>query len=105
MNLDLLLPLANMPDIEPDFSAPFFKGLIMIASWVLAAGLVIAFIAVVLCVILLVFKGVASSQLRALAGAALPWALLGLIVLSGITGIFTWLIGLDFGFGTTFGGR
>lgn len=104
MNLDLLLPLAEIPDIKPDFTAPFFKGLIMIASWVLAAALVIAFIAVVVCVALLVFKGIASSQARATAGAALPWALIGLIALSSITGIFTWVVGLDFGFGTTFGG-
>lgn len=102
MTLDLLLPLAAIPDINPSFDAPFFKGLIMIASWILGAGLVAAFIAVVLCVILLVFKGLASAQMRALAGAALPWALVGLIVLSGITGLFAWLIGLDFGFGTTF---
>ena len=40
--------------------------------------------------------------MRALAGSALPWALIGLIVLSGITGLFAWLIGLDFGFGRTF---
>lgn len=106
MALDLLLPLAdpNVPDIQPDFSAPFFTGMKMIASWVLAGGLVAAFIVVVLAVTFLVFKGLASSQMRAIAGAALPWALLGLIVLSGITGLFTWLIGLDFGFGTTFGG-
>lgn len=102
MTVDLLLSLAAIPDIKPSFDAPFFKGLIMIASWVLGAGLVAAFIAVVVCVTLLVFRGLASSQLRALAGAALPVALIGLIVLSGITGLFAWLIGLDFGFGTTF---
>ncbi|MFB8191318.1 hypothetical protein ACFC14_18525 [Microbacterium sp. NPDC055988] len=102
--IDLLTPIANMPDIRPDFTAPFFKGFIMVASWILAIGLVAAFIAVVLGVTILVFKGVMSSQLRATAAAALPWAIIGLIVLSGITGIFTWLLGLDFGFGTTFGG-
>lgn len=107
MTFDLLLPLADptVPDIKPDFSAPFFTGLKMIASWVLAAGLVAAFIVVVLAVTLLVFKGLASSQMRSLAGAALPWALIGLIVLSGMTGLFTWIIGLDFGFGTTFGAQ
>lgn len=105
MTLDLLLPLSSVvPDIQPDFSAPFFTGLKMIASWVLAAALLAAFIVVVLAVAALVFKSLASSQMRAVAGAALPWALLGLIVLSGITGFFAWLLGLDFGFGTTFGG-
>jgi len=97
-------PDPTIPTITPDFSAPFFKGLTMFASWVLAAGLVIALIVLIGSVILLSLRGIASAQLKALAGAALPWALGGLIVLSSITGIFTWLVGLDFGFGTTFGG-
>lgn len=97
-------PDPTIPTITPDFSAPFFKGLTMLASWVLAAGLVIAFIVLIVSVIVLSLKGVASSQMKALAGAALPWALGGLVLLSSLTGIMTWLVGLDFGFGTTFGG-
>jgi hypothetical protein len=104
VNLTLIDLTSTIPDIKPRFDAPFFKGITMIASWGLGVALLAAFIAVVIAVTILVFKGIASAQLRSLAAAALPWAIAGLLALSGITGIFTWLVGLDFGFGTTFGG-
>lgn len=95
----------TIPDIQPDFSAPFFVGIKMVASWILAAGLLFAFIALILAIAMLAIKGLAGPQMKAIAAVALPWALAGLVILSAATGIFTWLIGLDFGFGTTFGGQ
>jgi hypothetical protein len=101
----LIVTADPIPKINPEYSAPFFKGLQQVASWVLGAGLVIAFILFVLAVLALAFKGISSAQMRSTAGAALPWVILGLIVLGGINGIFAWIVGFDFGFGTTFGGQ
>ncbi|MGO1409978.1 MAG: hypothetical protein ACTHU7_00960 [Microbacterium sp.] len=96
---------SELPEIKPDFSAPFFDGIIMVASWILAVGLVLSFVALILAIIFLAWKGLGGDKMRALAGIALPWAIVGVIGLSAATGIFEWLIGLDFGFGKVFDGE
>lgn len=102
--LYLLQADPNMPEISPDFSAPFFTGLVMIASWVLAGGFVLAFIALILCIAALALKGITPDKMRAAAGAGLPIVIGSVIGLAAVGGIFTWLVGLDFGFGTVLGG-
>ncbi|MDA3146515.1 hypothetical protein JSO19_03880 [Leucobacter sp. UCMA 4100] len=87
----------EMPDISPDFGFPGGTLLNQIASWILGGGLVLAFIALIVLVLLIVFKGFGNQGAQQKAsGLAVP-VFLGLVVLGSITAVYHFIIGLDLG--------
>lgn len=88
----------EIPDIAPDFTAPWMTGFQLIASYILATCLILAFIALILAIIGVVFSSVVPERASAMAGAALPKLALGVVALGCISGIFQWAVNFDFGF-------
>ena len=96
----LLLPGDNsFPNITPSYDFPVFKLLKQIVSWILAGGTIVLFMALILAILSVVFKGFGNERLRGVATANIGFVIAGVVVLSSITGIFTWSQGLDLGFG------
>jgi hypothetical protein len=88
----------DVPDINPDFSAPFFGGLQVIASYVLAVAIIVVFIMLIVAVGALAFRGLAPERVRTWAGENIAWIFLAAALLGGISGLFQWFINFDFGF-------
>ena len=57
-----------MPNITPNFDAPWLQGLQVIVSYVLATALVLAFLALIVAIVALVFRGIFPDQVRDWAG-------------------------------------
>ncbi len=87
-----------MPNITPDFSAPWLQGLQVIVSYVLATGLVLAFLALIVAIIALVFRGIFPDQVRGWAGKNIVTVFIATAALGAVSGIFAWFISFDFGF-------
>lgn len=63
------LPLdVDIPDIQPDFSAPFFQGFQVIASYILAGAMLVVLIMLIIAGAALAFRGLASDRARTWAG-------------------------------------
>lgn len=92
------VPTIDVPDIGPDFSAPFFQGLQVLASYVLAAAIIAVFIMLVIAIGALAFRGLAPERVRTWAGENIAWIFLAAALLGGISGLFQWFINFDFGF-------
>ena len=92
------LPAADMPPITPDFSAPFFHGFQVIASYILAGAMIVVFIMLVIAGAALAFRGLASDRVRTWAGENILWIFIAAAVLGAASGLFQWFINFDFGF-------
>ena len=66
---DLLVPLdVDVPEIQPDFSAPFFQGFQVIASYILAGAMIVVLIMLVIAGAALAFRGLAPDRVRIVGG-------------------------------------
>lgn len=86
-----------MPDISPDFTGPGTGGLTQIASWGLGIALIISFLALIGCFVILGGKGFGNQALQQGASKAVLWVALAVTCLGGISGIFQFLVGFDWG--------
>lgn len=86
-----------MPDISPDFSAPGTSGFTQILSWALGISLLVTFLALVLCFAALAFKGFGNQNIQTAASKSVLWVAVGVTALGGISGIFQFLVGFDWG--------
>lgn len=98
MNLLTALTAIDIPDVQPDFNAPFMTGLWQIVSWVLAAAMALALLALIVAIVGVAFKGLGNSRYQEMAGANLIPVLLAVIALGSASGIFQFFIGFDLGF-------
>ncbi|MCG7415198.1 MULTISPECIES: hypothetical protein [Microbacterium] len=87
-----------MPNISPDFNAPWLQGLQVIVSYVLATALVLAFLALIIAIVALVFRGIFPDQVRDWAGKNIVTVFIATAALGAVSGIFAWFINFDFGF-------
>lgn len=88
----------DVPDIQPDFSAPFFAGLQVIASYLLGAAMILVFIMLVVAAAALAFRGLAPERVRTWAGENIAWIFIAAAVLGAASGLFQWFVNFDFGF-------
>lgn len=88
----------DVPDIEPDFSAPFFGGFQVIASYILAGALLVVLIMLIIAGAALAFRGLASDRVRTWAGENILWIFIAAAVLGAASGMFSWFVNFDFGF-------
>lgn len=96
---DLLVPLdVDVPEIQPDFSAPFFQGFQVIASYILAGAMIVVFIMLVIAGAALAFRGLAPDRVRSWAGENIAWIFIAAAILGAASGLFAWFINFDFGF-------
>jgi hypothetical protein len=91
-------PTVNVPPINPDFNAPFFHGLQVIASYLLGAALLVVFIMLVIAIGALAFRGLAPERVRTWAGENIAWIFLAAALLGAASGVFQWFVNFDFGF-------
>ncbi|WP_460798739.1 hypothetical protein [Microbacterium sp. GXF0217] len=93
------IPLdVTVPDVEPDFSAPFFEGLQRIASYVLAAAMIVVLIMLIIAGAALAFRGLASDRVRTWAGENILPIFFAAAILGAASGLFAWFVNFDFGF-------
>jgi hypothetical protein len=88
----------DVPEIEPDFSAPFFEGIQTVASYILAGAMIVVLIMLIIAGAALAFRGLASDRVRTWAGESIVWIFVAAAVLGSASGLFQWFIGFDFGF-------
>lgn len=93
-----LIPTVDVPPIDPDFSAPFFTGLKVVASYLLGAAIIVVFIMLVIAVGALAFRGLAPERVRTWAGENIAWVFLAAALLGAASGLFAWFVNFDFGF-------
>ena len=93
-----LIPTVYVPPIDPDFSAPFFLGLQVVASYLLGAAMILVFIMLVIAIAALAFRGLAPERVRTWAGENIAWIFLAAALLGGASGLFQWFVNFDFGF-------
>ena len=92
------IPTVDVPPIDPDFSAPFFQGLQVIASYILAAAMLVVFIMLIVAIAALAFRGLAPERVRTWAGENIAWIFLATALLGAASGLFQWFVNFDFGF-------
>jgi hypothetical protein len=88
----------DVPDIQPDFSAPFFGGFQVIASYILGGATIVVFIMLVIAGSALAFRGLANDRVRTWAGENIAWIFIAASVLGSASGLFQWFVNFDFGF-------
>ncbi|MGJ8720563.1 MAG: hypothetical protein ACSHW9_01840 [Salinibacterium amurskyense] len=88
----------DVPQIDPDFNAPFMVGIQVIVSYILGAGLVIMFGILIVAVISLGAKSIAPERMQSWAGENVAIVAIVTIILGSISGIFAWLVNFNFGF-------
>lgn len=88
----------DVPDIEPDFNAPFFEGFQTVASYILAGAMIVVLIMLIIAGAALAFRGLASDRVRTWAGESIMWIFVATAVLGSASGLFQWFVGFDFGF-------
>jgi type IV secretory pathway VirB2 component (pilin) len=94
-----LIPFdVDVPDIDPDFSAPWMQGLQTIASYVLGTLMIVVLILLMVAGAALAFRGLASDRVRTWAGENIMWIFIATAVLGSASALFQWFIGFDFGF-------
>lgn len=86
-------------NIPADYSFPAFTLLKHVVGWVLAGATILCFLALILAVIGVLFKGFGNERLRGAAIGNIGYIIAGTVILSAITGIFAYFQGLDLGFG------
>lgn len=98
MRYTTTVPIVDVPDIEPDFSAPFFEGFRTIVSYLLAGCLLAVLATLIFAGAALAFRGLASDRVRTWAGENILWVFLAAAVLGAASGLFQWFVNFDFGF-------
>lgn len=93
-----LISTVDVPPIDPDFSAPFFQGLQVVASYLLGAAMILVFIMLVIAIAALAFRGLAPERVRTWAGENIAWIFLAAALLGAASGLFQWFVNFDFGF-------
>lgn len=88
----------DIPDIEPDFTAPWMSGLQLIGSYILATGLIILLVLLIIAGCALAFRGLASDRVRTWAGENIMWIFIATAVVAAASGLFQWFVSFDFGF-------
>jgi len=95
----VILPFdVDVPPINPDFSAPFFGGLQVLASYVLAGAMLAVFIMLVLAAAALAFPNLATHKVQSWAGDNITRIFIAAAGLGAINGLFGWFVNFDFGF-------
>lgn len=87
-----------MPNIAPDWNAPFMQGIQTIASYVLAGSMMIALIALVIAIVAIAFKGFGNAGFQSWGGSNLLKLILVVVLLGSVNGIFAFFVGFDLGF-------
>lgn len=87
-----------MPDIQPDYSFPAFAALQQIVSWVLGGATLLTFLALIVVIVGVAFKGFGNQKFQQFSASNVGWVLLGVICLGSITGLFAFFAGFDLGF-------
>lgn len=88
----------DVPDIQPDFSAPFFQGFQVVVSYILAGAMLVVLAMLIIAGASLAFRGLASDRVRTWAGESILWIFLAAAVLGALSGLFQWFVNFDFGF-------
>lgn len=88
----------DIPDIQPDFGAPFFGGMQVLVSYLLAAALIVVLAMLIIAGAALAFRGLASDRVRTWAGENILWIFIAAAVLGAASGLFQWFVNFDFGF-------
>jgi len=88
----------DVPPIGPNFSAPFFAGLQLIASYLLGAALIVVFMMLIIAGAALAFRGLAPERVRTWAGENIVWIFIAAAVLGAASGLFQWFVNFKFGF-------
>ncbi|MGC0371297.1 hypothetical protein [Microbacterium sp. SLBN-111] len=89
---------STMPNIQPDYSAPFFVGFVRIVSYLLGAALVITLGLLIAALLALGFSKLAPERARVWAGESIGTIAIVIVCLGSASGIFQWLVGFNFGF-------
>ena len=88
----------DVPDITPDWNAPFISGLTNIGSFILAGALIFVLIMLIIAFVGVISKGGGSERFQSWSG---EWILKILAVAAGlgaVNAIFAFAVGFDFGF-------
>jgi len=88
----------DVPDIDPDFNAPWLEGMQTLASYVLATLMIVVLIMLMIAGAALAFRGLASDRVRTWAGENIMWIFIAAAVLGSASALFQWFVGFDFGF-------
>lgn len=88
----------TIPDISPDFSAPFFAGFQTVASYILAGAMIVVLIMLIIAGAALAFRGLASDRVRSWAGENILTIFIAAAILGAANGLFAWFVNFDFGF-------
>ncbi|WP_217132359.1 hypothetical protein [Leucobacter chinensis] len=92
-----LLPADEMPEITPDFGFPGSTLLNQVVSWTLGGGLLLGFLALIVLLLLIVFKGFGNQGIQQKASGIILWVFIGLVCLGSVTLLYDFIIGLDLG--------
>lgn len=93
-----LVPIADFPDVQPDYSAPFMTSILKIAAWVLGVVMAILFVTFAVCLVLIGMRGAAPERARTWAVSSVGWVFLAAAAAGSLGGIFAWMISFDLGF-------
>jgi len=96
--IELVLAAVDVPDIQPDYGAPFMQGLQVVVSYVLAVATILVFGALVVALAALAFKGLGSDRVREWAGENIARIFVAAAALGSASGLFQWFVNFDFGF-------
>ncbi|MCY7287726.1 MAG: hypothetical protein LH624_05615 [Cryobacterium sp.] len=91
------LQTVSIPDVRPDFSAPFFVALQRLVSWFLAATALLAIVALAYCLIGVIFQGLGNQSYQQSAAANLLRVVVGVILLASSSAIVGFFWGFDLG--------
>lgn len=101
-SLDLALTAisaaADWTDISPQYDAPWIASLRRILSWVFGTVTLLAFLALLIAVAAIVFRGFGSERVRQFAADNILWVVLAVAALGALNGIFAFALGFDLGF-------
>ena len=90
--------MTTVPDIEPNFNAPWLQGIQVIASYVLATALIVVFIMLIIAILSLALRGIFPDGVRDWAGKNIVVIFIAAAAPGAISGLFQWFISFDFGF-------
>lgn len=91
------LATVTIPDVQPDFSAPFFVSLQRLVSWFLAVTVLLSIVALAYCLIGVIFQGFGNQSYQQSAAANLLRVVLGVILLASASAIVGFFWGFDLG--------
>lgn len=88
-----------MPDIQPDFNAPGMELIKTIAGWALGISLTLTVLALIFCIVAIAFKGFGNQGVQQTASKSLLWVIAAMLLLAGLGGVVTFIMGIDLGLG------